>query len=182
MHIISYATIAQSQFPMVVKYNTVSLRHKHNPETLIIHINQCIHIVLAFTSNARQSIFHLKYCFQQKFYFSKISFLKILFFEKFVLFYLILFFKIFLNSLFTADRSTLLFTDTVHHTVTVTVHRYCSPVLFSSCNTFFPAKTACCNTQQCIAIQTSLAKPLAIQFLQYNALPTSSPTIHSIVL
>ena len=55
-------------------FNSVSLRHKHRPETLFIHINQCIHIVLAFTGNARQSILHLKYCFQQKFYFQKFHF------------------------------------------------------------------------------------------------------------
>ena len=49
--------------------NSVSLRHKHSPETLIIHINQCICSVLAFTSNARQSILHLKYYLQQNFIF-----------------------------------------------------------------------------------------------------------------
>ena len=58
-----------SQLTWQLNLNTISLRHKHSPETLIIHINQCIHIVLAFTGNARQSILHLKYCFQQKFYF-----------------------------------------------------------------------------------------------------------------
>ena len=50
-------------------FNLVSLRHKHRPETLFIHINQCIHIVLAFTDNARQSIIHLKHFYQQKFHF-----------------------------------------------------------------------------------------------------------------
>ena len=88
MHIVSYATTAQSQFPMVVKYNTVSLRHKHSPETLIIHINQCIHIVLAFTGNARQSILHLKYCFQQNFIFKNFIFKNFIFknfiFENFI--------------------------------------------------------------------------------------------------
>ena len=49
--------------------NAVSLRLKHSPETLVIHINQCIHIVLAFTGNARQSIIHLKHFYQQKFHF-----------------------------------------------------------------------------------------------------------------
>ena len=65
---------------MAVKYNAVSLRHKHSPETLIIHINQCIHIVLAFTDSARQSILHLKYFFffQQKFHFLNFFFPKIL--------------------------------------------------------------------------------------------------------
>ena len=52
--------------------NAVSLQLKHNPETLFIHINQCIHIVLAFTGNARQSIIFLKHFFyQQKFHFRK---------------------------------------------------------------------------------------------------------------
>ena len=63
-----------------VNLNAVSLLLKHSPETLFIHINQCIHIVLAFTSNARQLIMHLKY-----FLSTKISFLKILFFQKFCL-------------------------------------------------------------------------------------------------
>ena len=58
---------------MVVKYNTVSLRHKHSPETLFIHITQCIHIILAFTGSARQSILHLKYCFQQNFIFENFT-------------------------------------------------------------------------------------------------------------
>ena len=49
--------------------NTVSPRHKHSPEILFIHINQCIHIILAFTGNARQSIIHLKHFYQQKFHF-----------------------------------------------------------------------------------------------------------------
>ena len=43
--------------------NAVSLRLKHSPEILFIHINQCIQIVLAFTSNARQLIIHLKHFF-----------------------------------------------------------------------------------------------------------------------
>ena len=65
---------------MVVKYNTVSLRHKHSPETLFVRINQCIHIVLAFIGNARESIMPLKYFYQQT------LFLKILFyFSKFCL-------------------------------------------------------------------------------------------------
>ena len=49
--------------------NSVSLRHKHRPEILFIHINQCICIVLAFTGNARRSILHLNHCFQQNFIF-----------------------------------------------------------------------------------------------------------------
>ena len=69
---------------MAVNLNTVSRRHKHSPETLIIHVHQCIPIVLASTGNARQLIIHLKHIF-----FSKISFLKILFFENFVSFDLI---------------------------------------------------------------------------------------------
>ena len=64
--------------------NAVSLRLKHSPETLFIHINQCIHIVLAFTGNARQSIIHLKHFYQQKFHF-----LEIFFFSKIFSFYLI---------------------------------------------------------------------------------------------
>ena len=72
--------------------NSVSLRHKHRPEILFIHINQCICIVLAFTGNARRSILHLKHCFQQNLIF-EILFLKILFFEFFfqILFDFILF-------------------------------------------------------------------------------------------
>ena len=58
--------------------NAVSLRLKHSPETLFIHINQCIHIVLAFTGNARQSIIHLKHFYQQKFHFLKFYFSKTL--------------------------------------------------------------------------------------------------------
>ena len=54
--------------------NTVSPRHKHSPETLLIHINQCIHIVFAFSGNARQLILYLKYCFQQKFIFENFIF------------------------------------------------------------------------------------------------------------
>ena len=49
--------------------NAVSLRLKHSPETLFIHINKCIHIVLAFTSNARQLIIHSKHFYQQNFIF-----------------------------------------------------------------------------------------------------------------
>ena len=74
MHIISYATTAQSPFQMVVESNTVSLRHKHSPETLFIHINQCIRVVLALSGIARQSILHLKYCFQQNFIFKNFIF------------------------------------------------------------------------------------------------------------
>ena len=80
MHIISYATTAQSPFQMVVKSNIVSLRHNHSPETLIIHITQCIHNHFAF-----------KILFSTKFYFQKILFLKILFFEICIKIYLILF-------------------------------------------------------------------------------------------
>ena len=69
---------------MVVNLNTVSLRHKHGPETLIIHVNQCIHIVLAFSGNARQSILHLKYCFQQKFICENFIFENFFFFEIFI--------------------------------------------------------------------------------------------------
>ena len=54
--------------------NSVPLRHKHYPEILFIHINQCIHIVLAFIDNARQSILHLKYCFHQNFIFKNFIF------------------------------------------------------------------------------------------------------------
>ena len=80
MHIISYATTAQSPFQMVVKSNTVSLRHNHSPETLIIHITQCIRNHFAF-----------KILFSTKFYFQKFYFLKILFFKNFIKIYLILF-------------------------------------------------------------------------------------------
>ena len=61
---------------MVVKSNIVSLRHKHCPEILFIHINQCIRIVLAFTGNARRSILQLKYCFQHNFIFENLIFRK----------------------------------------------------------------------------------------------------------
>ena len=54
--------------------NSVSLRHKHRPEILSIHINQCICIVLAFTGNARRSIFAFKTLFSSKFYFQKFYF------------------------------------------------------------------------------------------------------------
>ena len=64
--------------------NTVSLRHKHSLDTLIIHINQCIHIVLAFSGNGRQSILHLKYCFRQKFIYKNFIF-EIFIFRKFYL-------------------------------------------------------------------------------------------------
>ena len=144
MLIVSYATTAQSQFPMVVKYNTVSLRHKHSPETLIIHINQCIHIVLSFTGNARQSILHLKYCFQQKFYFFRKFFI--------ILFYLILFyfskkkFEIYCSQL-TGQR--LLFID---YCSQITIHGslftdYCRSLLLVTiqklyCKTFSAAP--CC--------------------------------------
>ena len=79
MHIFCYATTAQSPFQMVVKSNTVSLRHNHSPETLIIHTTQCIRNHFAF-----KILFSTKFYFQ-KFYF----FLKILFFENFIKIYLI---------------------------------------------------------------------------------------------
>ena len=101
---------------MVVKYSTVSLRHKHSPETLIIHINQCIHIVLAFTSNARQLIIHFK-----TFSSTKISFLKISFF--FRTFCLIL-----LNFIL-FDFSKIFFFR--KYCSQLTGQRYCSLVLFT---------------------------------------------------
>ena len=57
--------------------NAVSPWLKHSPETLFIHINQCIHIVLAFTGNARPLIIHLKHFYQQKVHFLKFYFSKI---------------------------------------------------------------------------------------------------------
>ena len=63
---------------MAVKYNAVSLGHKHSPKILFIHINQCIYIVLALTGNARQSIMHLKYFYHKNFIF-EILFFRILF-------------------------------------------------------------------------------------------------------
>ena len=54
--------------------NSVSLRPKHRPEILFIHINQCICIVLAFTGNARRSNFAFKTLFSMKFYFQKFYF------------------------------------------------------------------------------------------------------------
>ena len=64
--------------------NSVSLRHKHRPEILFIHINQCICIVLAYTGNARQSILHLKHCFQQNLIFENFFFENFIF-QKFCL-------------------------------------------------------------------------------------------------
>ena len=64
--------------------NSVSLRHKHRPEILFIHINQCICIVPAFTSNARRSILHLKHCFQQNLTFENFIFENFIF-QKFCL-------------------------------------------------------------------------------------------------
>ena len=180
MHIISYATIAQSQFPMVVKYNTVSLRHKHSPEILFIHINQCIHIVLAFTSNARQLIIHLKHFYQQKFHF---------FFENFVSFYSILFYLIFQifffrNLLFTVDRSTI----TVHGLLFMV---YCSRItihnlLFTDyCWSQYKNCIATHFQQPLLVLQynSSLSPPIAIHFLmlQYNLTP-SSKSQYNIVL
>ena len=148
MHIISYATLAQSQFPMVVKYNTVSQRHKHSPERLFIHINQCIHIVLAFTNNARQLIIHLKYFYQQKFNF---------FFRKFCL--ILINFILFDFSkkkvrilLFTVNRST------------VTVHGYCwSQYKKLYCNTIY-------LLHYCIAIQFSSFLPLQYTLVYCNTI------------
>ena len=84
--------------------NAVSLQLKHSPETLFIHINQCIHIVLAFTSNARQLIIHLKHFFiKRNFIFENFIFRKFCL----ILFDLILFYfskKKFRNLLFTVDR------------------------------------------------------------------------------
>ena len=54
--------------------NSESLRHKHRPEILFIHINQCICIVLAFTGNAKRSHFAFKTLFSMKFYFQKFYF------------------------------------------------------------------------------------------------------------
>ena len=86
-----YATTMQSRFQKVVKSNIVSLRHKHSPETLFIHTNQCIGIVLAFTV-VQGNPFCIKIIVFNKIVFSKILFLKILFFENFIKFYLILFY------------------------------------------------------------------------------------------
>ena len=80
MHIIFYATTAQSRCQTVVKPNTVSLRHNHSLETLIIHITQCIRNHLAFII-----------LFSTKIYFQKFYFLKFYFFENFIKIYLILF-------------------------------------------------------------------------------------------
>ena len=78
MHIISYATTAQSPFQMVVKSNTVSLRHNHSPETLIIHLTQCIRNHFAF-----KILFSTKLYFQififRKFYQNLFDFILFLF-------------------------------------------------------------------------------------------------------
>ena len=91
MHITSYATTAQSRFQLVVKSNTVSLRHEHSSETLIIHNNP------VYT----QSILHLKYCFQQNFIFKNLIFENLIF-RKFYqnLFDFILFYFILINFFF----------------------------------------------------------------------------------
>ena len=69
---------------MVVKHNTVSLRHKHSPETLFIHRKQFISNVLAFTSNARQLIHMLNHFFSTKnFIFPKFYLILFYFFQKF---------------------------------------------------------------------------------------------------
>ena len=164
MHIVSYATTAQSRFQMVVKYKTVSLRHKHNPETLFIHITQCIHIVLAFTSNARQLIIHLKHFYQQKFYFQKFHF----FFQIFVPLCLILFY-------FFPKKKKFPKFVTVH----CTVHSYCSQVLFPKLqyNLFIAIHfQQCLPAMYCNTIHLPLQYPsFPLQYtfilLQYNSLP-----------
>ena len=85
MHIISYATTAQLRFQLVVKSNTMSLRHNHSPETLIIHLTQCI-----------RNQFHVQNIVFNEILFSKIIFLKILFFKNFIKIYLI-FISFYLN-------------------------------------------------------------------------------------
>ena len=156
---------------MVVKYNTVSLRHKHNLETLFIHITHCIHIVLAFISNARQLIIHLKhFFFQQKFQFFFRKFCLILL--NFILFYFSKKKKI-RNLLFTFNWPTLLFIALF----IITVHKYCRRLLFVTiqklyCNTLFPLHLQYnyCNT---IFLQYTLNL-----LLQYNPLGQISVTIH----
>ena len=73
----------------ILKFNAVSLRHKHSPKTLFILRIQFMYYVPAFICNARQFISHVKSILS-----TKILFLKILFFQNFVSFYLILFYFI----------------------------------------------------------------------------------------
>ena len=108
---------------MVVKYNTVSLRHKHSPETLFIHINQCIHIVLAFTSNARQLIIHFKAFLSTKISFLKISFLKISFLK------ISFFFSKILSHFILFDFSKFFFFR--KYCSQLTGQRYCSLIIFT---------------------------------------------------
>ena len=58
--------------------NSVSLRLKHNPETLFIHRMQFIHSVLAFKCNVRQLIHISNQFYPQKFYFRIFHFFKLL--------------------------------------------------------------------------------------------------------
>ena len=73
----------------LLKFNVLSLRHKHSPETLFILRIQFIYYVLTFICNERQFISHVKSILSTKILFSKISI-----FQNFVSFYLILFYFI----------------------------------------------------------------------------------------
>ena len=160
---------------MVVKCSTVSLRHKHSPETLIIHINQCIHIVLVFTSNARQLIIHFK-----TFLSTKISFLKISFFCSKILSHFIKFYFIWFLKKKKFFFSKVLFMDycsriTVHGLLLVTIQKlYCNTIcllhyyLAIQFSNFLPLQYTLvyCNT-----ISILFASPLYCNImLQYNFL------------
>ena len=80
---------------MAVKYNAVSLRHKHSPEILFIHRKHFIYYVPAFICNARQLIQHIRLFLSSKILFSKISFFQNFVSFHFISFYFILFYFIF---------------------------------------------------------------------------------------
>ena len=66
-----------TQFKWQFNFNTVSLRHKHSPETLIMLIIQFIYYVPAFLSNASQLIQLIKsFFFNKKFIFKNFIFPK----------------------------------------------------------------------------------------------------------
>ena len=120
----------------MLKFSSGSPRHKHRLETLFIHINPCIRIVLPFTGNVRQSIMHLKHFFIIKnFIFENFIFENFIS-RKFclIIFDLILFYfkKKIQNLLFTMDRSMI----TVHRllfivlfTVVAIQYLYCNTIL-----------------------------------------------------
>ena len=78
-----------------LKFNAVSLRHKHSTETLFIYRKYFIHNVYAFIGNARQ-LFNIKLFLTTKFSFRKFHFLKDFISFDFIFFYFFIFFLHFL--------------------------------------------------------------------------------------